>query len=347
MGLSNLGGPKPSSNDPVLLHQLSPGWFHPAKDGMDLQLASHPPPLASQSQENRERMGVLLTHLINPGHFYVQINSVPLALTADFNSPSISFEELNCKLKIHYHNFASMTKVELVPGFICVVQLESGEFRRCKIINDHQVQLVDVGVTLSGVLSSQLYPLVDEWNLNHLPAMAFRCSLWGLKPPGHVMIWPKTSSGRMTEITAKAGALFMCVYQIDGSVLKVRFYYESTHHDNKFRTGCINDELVEQGFALNVHSSGCSVNIEMPTKWPPCLTLPPRLEAIPVWIDEHGVLQIHHVQGPHHQLEQIARLLNWYFGESRANQEELTHWEVGQLCVAKYLKSTSICKILN
>lgn len=307
---------------------------------MDLQLARHDPALASQSQENRERIGVLLTHLINPGHFYVRITTVPPALTSDFNPPAISFEELSFKLKSYYRNLASSIKLDRVPGCICVVQLKSGEFRRCKILNVHQVYLVDVGVTLSRVTSSQLRPLEDEWKLDHLPAMAFRCSLWGLIPPNHIMIWPKTSSERMTEMIANAGAQFMRVYHIvieEGWILNVRLYYESIEPDNKdaAHTGCVNDQLVEQRLAHTVRPSGCPVSVGMPTEWPPCLPLPPYLEAKPTWIDEKGVLYIQHVDWPHHQLERIDSLLNWFYGESLPDQEELTHWEVGQPCVAK------------
>ena len=230
-------------------------------------------------------------------------------------------------------------------GLFCAAKLESGEWRRGQILDPVAVQLklIDVGsiVTLP---FSNLYKLEDQWSVSAMTAMAFCCSLWGLRPAGHLTDWSGSSTDTLKDLVTGRNLYFQ-TYHAQDEVYQVRLYYEYLELGgplgfDQIKTDSVNDALMEAGLALKSPPRSVPLTVQPIMRsewsWPICLTLPPELEAKVVWVSDDGRLYFHHRSGPSHHLEEISRLLNWYYAGSKADDGELEHWIVGEPCIARY-----------
>ena len=90
----------------------------------------------------------------------------------------------------------------------------SGTWYRCKLetlTNDEAiVLLVDLGTTII-VTAAQLRRLENQFQEERF--LVFRCSMWGLKPAGHVDKWSRASYDKMTAAFKMASKLFMQIYR--------------------------------------------------------------------------------------------------------------------------------------
>lgn len=237
---------------------------------------------------------------------------------------------------------------ELAAGLICAVRLE--QWNRCRIVRLNQddtvvVRLLDFGRILT-VSSNQLFRL-DQPHWTAIPATALHCRLWGVRPAGHVSSWSRSSSDKMADSVKLSSSLYIQMYLVeeeesqDGtfqSIHYVRFYYEYLKPGgplefDQILTECLNDRLLDSGLALRQQMA---VTYQpTPKRWLPSLVLPPELEAIPVLIDNEGLLYIQRQPGPFNHLELITRLLNWHYAKSSPTMKDSSHWEKDEPCVAR------------
>ena len=88
-----------------------------------------------------------------------------------------------------------------------------GTWYRCRLdtlIKDQvSIFLVDLGLSLV-VSDVQLHPL--DHRFQEEPFLAVRCSMWGLRPAGHVDRWSRTSHEKMMEVFKMASKCFIQIY---------------------------------------------------------------------------------------------------------------------------------------
>lgn len=71
-----------------------------------------------------------------------------------------------------------------------------------------------------------------------------------------------------------------------------------------------------------------------PNRWLPCICLPPELEnAVPVWLDDDGLIYIHQPPGPTNHVSVINKLLEWHYSKSTPTAADLAHWIKDEPCV--------------
>ena len=113
-----------------------------------------------------------------------------------------------------------MFRCGLKVGCLYAVKYE-GTWYRCKLetLNKHEasVLLVDVGSTVA-VGGVQLRRLEDRFQEER--SLVVRCSMWGLKPAGHVDKWSRTSHDRMTEMFKTASKFFIEIYRNFRSLIR-------------------------------------------------------------------------------------------------------------------------------
>ena len=297
------------------------------------------PPAPYQGQENRHRTKVTIIHCGSPGDFTVRVDSGELS----FNSLKQYFENQ------FVFNTYPLEPPELEPGLVCAIQLE--QWNRCQIIRvDSEesilIWLMDLG-RKSTVARTQLFRMNQARWLT-TPSMALQCRLWGVQPAGHPTNWSHSSIDRMKDVIKTSTAIFVQVYFIQEEETEegffipihfVRFFYEHLLPGGPLEcdvkvTGCLNDELFEDGLALR---QPMFVSVQpSPLRWLPSLSLLHQLEAIPIWITDDCYIYIHRVPGPSNHLDAIKKLLNWHYARSTPSLAELSHWEKDEPCVAKY-----------
>lgn len=112
---------------------------------------------------------------------------------------------------VRYYPFIFRCGLEM--GCLYAVE-HSGTWYRCKLetlkSDEANVFLVDAGITLV-VDGARLRRLEDRFLEE--PFLAVRCSLWGLKPAGHVDRWSRTSHDKMEEVFKTASKLFIEIYR--------------------------------------------------------------------------------------------------------------------------------------
>ena len=262
----------------------------------------------------------------------------------------------------------------MIAGLVCAIQLDNGDWRRGRIIGladeskasgEFFVKLIDVGSVVT-LPADRLCKLDPRWSVSVIPAMAIRCSLWGIRPAGHMTKWPGRAAEDMKDWGAHAKALYFCVYHyesaaVDGedepeTVRWIRLYNEYVKpggplDNDAIRTDCINDTLLAVGLALKMPSSQAPVSVQPAMEdsnwsWPACLTLPPDPEVKIVWVNEAGQLLVHHTCGPSHQMDAITSVLNWWYTGSKPDESELTSWRTGEPCVVRFAVDGNWCRAL-
>lgn len=177
---------------------------------------------ASHGQENKYRAGpAVLAHLISPGHFYLRLSD-----DVEQTHPSVpvvsKFSHLSSVLAAQYQvpGTFQYEPESLTVGLVCAVQLDSGDWRRgmiqelttttCNGIMAN-AKLIDVGSVVS-LPVQRFFKLDPRWSVSSVPPMALRCSLWGIRPSGHMTKWSGNAGDFLLDWAATAKGLYFRVY---------------------------------------------------------------------------------------------------------------------------------------
>lgn len=298
------------------------------------------PSIGGESQENRERERVFLTHFVSPGEFYVQNSSAQL-----------TYKNIQSKLDSLLEKKQSEAFIvdQIDTGKLYAVKLADGlSLERCKILSLNSsseeaftVQLIDVG-PMKSVSKAQLIDI--DAALSEVPPAAKLCNVWGLCPAGHYTKWSFASTEKALTLL-KSAAAYIKEYHTEKkeefvlTVHYVRLFFEQVQQGGALEcdqhiTICFNDSLFESALAIR---HPMPVTIQPSSGWPTQRSeIPDEFIATPLYFDDDALVYLHPM-GPYDQKEAITELLNWYY--SKIKREELNSWVHGEACIVKGLLS--------
>ena len=181
------------------------------------------------------------------------------------------------------------------------------------------------------------------------PGLALECRLWGVRPAGHITKWSGSATDKMKRAIKTSKALFIQKYYVqeeeigDTGIFQpvhfVRFFYEYIKPGGPLEfdqtlTGCFNDQLLDGEMRLAFREKMLVTIQPTPLRWLPSVTLPPEMEkAMPIWIDEDGLIYIHRPIGPTNHVAAINKLIGWHYEKSTPTATDLAHWVKDDPCV--------------
>jgi hypothetical protein len=177
------------------------------------------------NEENRHRTKVILTDISSPGHFYVRTDEANKKLLHQTQQLRLYFES---------HMSLPLDPEQVVVGLVCALELSPGDWNRCRVLHGKKtgpwqgvdkinVQLIDTGAVVT-VTKNRLCYLDQPWRDS--PSLVMRCALWGLRPTGDAVKWPRKSTEEIHEMAKNATALYIQVYHVNDDTHYVRLYSE-------------------------------------------------------------------------------------------------------------------------
>ena len=175
------------------------------------------------NEENQHRTKVLLSDISSPGHFYVRTDDANKKLLHQTQQLRLYFES---------HMPHPLDPEEVVEGLVCALELSPGDWNRCRVLHGKKtgpridqlnVQLIDTGAVVT-VTKNRLRYLDQPWRES--PSLVMCCALWGLRPTGDAVKWPRKSTEEIQELAKNATALYIQVYYVNDDTHYVRLYSE-------------------------------------------------------------------------------------------------------------------------